>query len=76
MEENGLLRDGAVAVVEHEASYEYPEEIGSLKLRKRAQYGDTAISLYVFRPGGSEENRVQEKEKDQPPAVEEEMERQ
>nr|WP_325176714.1 16S rRNA (guanine(966)-N(2))-methyltransferase RsmD [Paenibacillus alkalitolerans] len=75
MEENGLVRDGATIVVEHEASFEYPEEICSFRLRRRAQYGDTAVSLYVFRPGPSGQHMVQEDEVGQKAAAEQEMER-
>ncbi|WP_274361532.1 16S rRNA (guanine(966)-N(2))-methyltransferase RsmD [Paenibacillus thermotolerans] len=50
MENRGLLRDGAVAVVEHEVSHSYPDSFGSFKLRRKSQYGDTAVSLYDFEP--------------------------
>jgi 16S rRNA (guanine966-N2)-methyltransferase len=46
LEANGLLRYGATAVVEHEAKHVYPETVGSLRLRRRADYGETSISIY------------------------------
>jgi len=48
MEKQGLLRDGATAVVEHEASHAYPERFGGFALRRRSDYGDTALSIYSF----------------------------
>ncbi|TLS49901.1 16S rRNA (guanine(966)-N(2))-methyltransferase RsmD [Paenibacillus antri] len=48
MEEHGMLRDGATAVAEHEASHAYPEAFGGFALRRRADYGDTAVSIYSF----------------------------
>jgi 16S rRNA (guanine966-N2)-methyltransferase len=48
MEEHGLLRKDATAVVEHEAKHAYPERIGSLRLRRRADYGETAVSIYRY----------------------------
>ena len=46
MDANAMLRDGATVVVEHESAHAYPERIGSLALRRRAAYGETAISIY------------------------------
>jgi len=48
MEERGLLEDGAIVVVEHEADHRYPETVGGLTLRKRATYGETAVSIYHY----------------------------
>ena len=48
MEEHAIARDGATAVVEHEAAHQYPEQIGSFMLRRRAEYGETAVSIYSF----------------------------
>ena len=48
MEERGLLEDGAVIVVEHEADFLYPETVGGLRRRKLAAYGDTAVSIYHY----------------------------
>lgn len=48
MEERGLLEDGAIVVVEHQADHRYPETVGGLTLRKRATYGETAVSIYHY----------------------------
>ncbi|WP_414694643.1 16S rRNA (guanine(966)-N(2))-methyltransferase RsmD [Paenibacillus sp.] len=48
MEANELLRDGATAVVEHEASHAYPDAFGRFALRRRADYGETAVSIYNY----------------------------
>ena len=48
MEAQGMLREGATAVAEHEASHEYPERFGGFVLRRRADYGETAVSIYSF----------------------------
>lgn len=48
MEEHGMVRDGAAAVIEHDASTAYPEACGRFTLVKRADYGDTAVSVYRF----------------------------
>lgn len=47
MEEGGLLRSGATVVVEHEASHAYPDQIGACSLLRRADYGETAVSIYA-----------------------------
>lgn len=44
--ENGILKDGGVVVAEH-SKREIPEEV-SLKLVKRARYGDTMVSYYTL----------------------------
>lgn len=46
MLDQGMLRGEATVVVEHEASHAYPESIGALTLRRRADYGETAVSIY------------------------------
>jgi len=48
MEERGMLEDGAVAVVEHDAGHHYPESVGGFRLRRRATYGETAVSIYHY----------------------------
>ena len=48
MDEHGMVRAGAKAVIEHESSAEYPEEIGRFSLAKRSDYGDTAVSIYRY----------------------------
>lgn len=46
--ENMLAQD-AVAVIEHDASHRYSEEIGEMLQIRRAEYGDTAVSIYSRR---------------------------
>lgn len=58
MEESGLLQPGAVIVLEYESSYEYPEAFGSFSLRRKAVYGETAVSIYDWEP----QNEAEEKE--------------
>lgn len=51
MEEHEMLRDGAAVVIEHEADFAYPETIGSAALRRRAEYGETSVSIYRYTKG-------------------------
>ncbi|MFD0699077.1 16S rRNA (guanine(966)-N(2))-methyltransferase RsmD [Paenibacillus sp. GCM10027628] len=46
MEEQGLLDDQVVIVVEHDAQDVLTEAIGSLEQQRRAEYGDTAVTIY------------------------------
>jgi len=48
LERAGMVRDGSVAVIEHEAARDYPERIGGFRRTRRAVYGITALSVYVF----------------------------
>jgi 16S rRNA (guanine966-N2)-methyltransferase len=59
MEANGMLRAGAKAVIEHEASHRYPDRVGSCMLRRRADYGETAVSIYAYEGNGREEEMEQ-----------------
>jgi 16S rRNA (guanine966-N2)-methyltransferase len=43
----GVLAEGAVAVVEHRASTEAPEQLATLKLSTTRKHGQTRISLYA-----------------------------
>lgn len=43
-----LLRPRAVIVAEHGAARALPERIGPLRLFRRAEYGDTAVSLFDY----------------------------
>lgn len=47
-----LLADEAVVVVEHDAEDRYETSIGTLKWVRRAEYGDTAITIYCNRIHG------------------------
>jgi 16S rRNA (guanine966-N2)-methyltransferase len=48
MEVRGMLEDGAIVVVEHEADHLYPETVGGLRRRRLATYGETAVSIYHY----------------------------
>ena len=41
-----MLRPSAIVVMEHDSSDSYPSAIGKLEQTRRAQYGDTAVTLY------------------------------
>lgn len=62
MEETGLLGSGAVVVLEYESSYEYPETVGSFSLRRKAVYGETAVSIYHWEPENREASRPAEED--------------
>lgn len=47
----GLLREGAVIVLEHESGYEYPELIPGFIQLRHAVYGETAVSIYRYESG-------------------------
>lgn len=53
--EEGMLEDGARIVLEHDAEDRYDEPVGALEHLRRAEYGDTAITIYRYRAGGEEE---------------------
>lgn len=44
--EGGLLRDRAYVVIEHDAEDRHDEPVGSLSCIRRAEYGDTAVTIY------------------------------
>jgi 16S rRNA (guanine(966)-N(2))-methyltransferase RsmD len=50
MQELNMLKRGSRVVIEHAAEHHYPEDIGQLVRKKRAEYGDTAVSIYVYQP--------------------------
>ncbi len=64
MEESGLLQPGAVIVLEYESSYEYPEAFGSFSLRRKAVYGETAVSIYDWEPQNKAEKKEASAEED------------
>ncbi|MFD1774972.1 16S rRNA (guanine(966)-N(2))-methyltransferase RsmD [Paenibacillus rhizophilus] len=51
MADKGLLRQGAVIVLEHESGYEYPEQIPGFEQLRHAVYGETAVSIYRYLSG-------------------------
>lgn len=46
MEQLQLFNANATVIVEHDAAFAYSDRIGNLQLKKKAVYGDTAISIY------------------------------
>ncbi|MBP1991386.1 16S rRNA (guanine(966)-N(2))-methyltransferase RsmD [Paenibacillus eucommiae] len=46
MEELALLRPEVILVTEHDASDVQEDSIGSLEQKRRAEYGDTAVTIY------------------------------
>ena len=50
-----LLRPGAVVVAEHTSDRALPERIGPLRRFRRGEYGDTAVTLYEFGTGESDD---------------------
>jgi 16S rRNA (guanine(966)-N(2))-methyltransferase RsmD len=54
MEDNGLLRDGAVLMVEHDASHKYAEQIGGCTQQRHAEYGETAVTIYTYNEQSTE----------------------
>jgi 16S rRNA (guanine(966)-N(2))-methyltransferase RsmD len=48
LQELQLLRPGAIIVVEHDAEDVHQDTIGQLAPRRRAEYGDTAITLFEY----------------------------
>jgi 16S rRNA (guanine966-N2)-methyltransferase len=51
----GMLRDGARIVLEHDAGDRYDEPVGTLEHLRRAEYGDTAITIFRYQAGGEGE---------------------
>jgi 16S rRNA (guanine966-N2)-methyltransferase len=46
MEEQALLQPNVLIVVEHDADDILTDSLGTLQLKKRAEYGDTAVTIY------------------------------
>lgn len=56
MDEMQLLVPQAKVVLEYESSYAYPERFGPFLQIRKAEYGETAVSIYAY---DSESNAVQ-----------------
>lgn len=56
MDELQLLAPQATVVLEYESSYAYPERFGPFRQMRKAEYGETAVSIYAY---DSEPNAVQ-----------------
>ncbi|MBJ6363331.1 16S rRNA (guanine(966)-N(2))-methyltransferase RsmD [Paenibacillus sp. GCM10012307] len=48
--ERRLVEPEAIIMVEHESGYHYPEQTGAYIQLKRAEYGETTVSIYCYRP--------------------------
>lgn len=48
LQEEHLIKDGAIAVVEHDAAHAYPERIGRFSAVRLSEYGDTAVTVYRY----------------------------
>lgn len=48
MDSLDLLEDQATIVLEHESSFVYPESFGRFRVWRKAEYGEVAISIYVY----------------------------
>ncbi|MDF2927680.1 MAG: methyltransferase [Paenibacillaceae bacterium] len=48
MHGSGLLNEGAVILVEHDAEHRYPESFGPFRCRRLSVYGDTAVAIYDY----------------------------
>lgn len=48
MDELKLLRQQATIVLEYESSYVYPDHFGSFTQLRKAEYGETAVSIYIY----------------------------
>ncbi|CAG7603556.1 Ribosomal RNA small subunit methyltransferase D [Paenibacillus solanacearum] len=52
--EGRLLADGARVVIEHDAEDRHDTAVGTLEWMRRAEYGDTAITIFRNRSGNNE----------------------
>ncbi|AWB46865.1 16S rRNA (guanine(966)-N(2))-methyltransferase RsmD [Paenibacillus sp. CAA11] len=48
MEELGIVAPEATVVLEYESSYQYSEQIGGFEEIRKAEYGETAVSIYRY----------------------------
>ncbi|GGH16759.1 16S rRNA (guanine(966)-N(2))-methyltransferase RsmD [Paenibacillus segetis] len=48
MDSLDLLEDQATIVLEHESSFDYPDSFGKFRAWRKAEYGEVAISIYVY----------------------------
>ncbi|KKO54462.1 16S rRNA (guanine(966)-N(2))-methyltransferase RsmD [Paenibacillus sp. DMB20] len=48
MATRGLLRTGALLVLEYESDYAYPKDMEGFLHMRTAEYGETAVSIYKF----------------------------
>ncbi|MCG7407550.1 16S rRNA (guanine(966)-N(2))-methyltransferase RsmD [Paenibacillus sp. ACRRX] len=50
MMESDLIANHATIVMEHDTGHEYPEQIGLFVIWKKANYGETTLTMYQQRP--------------------------
>ncbi|MGF7029783.1 16S rRNA (guanine(966)-N(2))-methyltransferase RsmD [Paenibacillus mucilaginosus] len=55
LQEGGLLAEGAKVVIEHDAEDVFEGDTGALEWLRRAEYGDTAITIFRHRTGQAPE---------------------
>jgi len=48
MQQMDMIQDQATVLVEHDAKHVYPDGIGRFKVRKRTNYGETAVAIYLY----------------------------
>ncbi|MNN03466.1 Ribosomal RNA small subunit methyltransferase D [compost metagenome] len=48
MDQLDLLSDGATIVLEYESSFAYPDAFGKFTEVRKAEYGETALSIYTY----------------------------
>ncbi|BBH20919.1 rRNA methyltransferase [Paenibacillus baekrokdamisoli] len=48
--QRNLLEANAMIVIEHDAAHRYPEAFSFYEQMKHTQYGDTAVTIYRYRP--------------------------
>ena len=58
----GLLKAGAVLVLEYESSHSYPEEMSGFCHLRTAKYGETAVSIYEYEQLESKPDKPGEEE--------------
>ncbi|MEK3734505.1 16S rRNA (guanine(966)-N(2))-methyltransferase RsmD [Paenibacillus sp. FSL M8-0334] len=54
MAARGLLRDEALVVLEYESSHTYPGDFETFRCLRKAEYGDTAVSIYRYKENQEE----------------------
>ncbi|WP_106766124.1 16S rRNA (guanine(966)-N(2))-methyltransferase RsmD [Paenibacillus faecalis] len=62
MASRGLLRKGALLVLEYESSYSYSEHVSGFRHLRTAEYGETAVSIYEFEQYESKSEKPGEEE--------------
>ncbi|MGF9695510.1 16S rRNA (guanine(966)-N(2))-methyltransferase RsmD [Paenibacillus sp. MABNR03] len=66
MHELELLEPEATIVLEYESKYSYPEQFGPFEQTRKAVYGETAVSIYEYVPGTTEDGETSIEEEEAP----------